>query len=126
MINNNLNQKSIITVRNLKIWSHVGVLESERKLGQEFIVSFSVWLNTDISSATDDISLTVDYSIAIKKIKELAHEIRCHTIEKFSDQILELLDELYGKLPTKITLIKCNPPIDGFNGTVEISKTRNF
>ena len=122
---NNLNL-GVIHVRNINLWAHVGVLEEERLNGQDFLVDFSLWLNCDDASKYDDLSLTTDYSIAIEKLQELAFKENCLTIEKFSDQILNCLEELYGSIPMKVLLRKCKPPVKGFSGIVEIERRRNF
>ena len=58
--------------------------------------------------------------------QELAYEVKCLTIETFSDQILDLLEDLYGSVPIRVCLKKCSPPVSGFSGTVAIERTRNF
>ena len=67
-----------------------------------------------------------EFNNSIKAVKKLSFEIKCLTIEYFSDQILNLLESLYGPVPIHILLKKCSPPIDGFTGNVLIEKKRNF
>ena len=69
---------------------------------------------------------SISSEITIKAIKKLSFEIKCLTIEYFSDQILNLLESLYGPVPIHILLTKCSPPIHGFTGSVLIEKKRNF
>ena len=116
----------IIHVNEINLWSHVGVLGEERLLGQPFSLDFSIWLDIDEVSQKDDLSFTVDYSLAIKRVQELAFKMNCFTIEKFSEKILDLLEDLYGNVPIRISLKKCSPPVPGFFGTISIEKTRNF
>ena len=116
----------VIHVKDVNLWAHVGVLERERLLGQDFSVDFSIWFDFSYASKHDDLSSTVDYGIAIKGLQKLAFTINCLTIEKFSDLILDFLEELYGALPMKILLKKCEPPIEGFRGIVEIERSRNL
>ena len=117
---------SAIHIKNINLWAHVGVLESERINGQSFELDISFWLDLDESSKLDQLGKSIDYSEAIKAVQKLSFEINCLTIEYFSDQILNLLESLYGSVPIKILLRKCTPPIDGFFGTVLIEKKRNF
>ena len=118
--------KDAIHVRELKIWAHVGVLEKERLLGQRFSLDFTLWLDVDLPSKKDELSLTADYSTGIELIQKLSFKIRCLTIEHFSDQILNCLEEIYGKIPMMVKLRKCSPPINGFSGYVEVERYRNF
>ncbi|ABX08990.1 dihydroneopterin aldolase [Prochlorococcus marinus] len=116
----------VIDVEGLNLWSHVGVLERERLMGQYFILDFSVCVDVSSTVAKDDLTSTVDYSLAIKGLQQLSLACKSQTIESFSENILDFLEDLYGLVPIKIKLKKCHPPISGFSGSVSISRTRNF
>tara|TARA_B100000700_G_C14367214_1_gene544257 strand:- start:72 stop:455 length:384 start_codon:yes stop_codon:yes gene_type:complete len=117
---------SLIKVRNLTLWSHVGVLEEEREYGQQFIVDLYMWSDVIKASKNDDLESTLDYSLAITSIQNIARTIHCKTIECFSDKILDCLEEIYGPIPMTLSLTKTQPPIQGFNGTVAIERSRNL
>lgn len=51
-----------ISIADLQIFSHHGVFEEEKKLGQWFCVSADLFLNTNESSKTDNLANTVNYS----------------------------------------------------------------
>ena len=115
-----------IHVDGLRLWAHVGVLDNERLLGQYFEVNFSIWTNLENVCDTDKIEQTYDYSIAIKEIQKLSFSIDCFTVEYFSRKILDCLEEIYGKVPMKVFLLKCSPPVPGFCGRVAVENYRNF
>ena len=117
---------SAIHIKDINLWAHVGVLESERINGQDFVLDISFWLDLDESSKFDQLDKSIDYSEVIKAVQKLSFEIKCLTIEYFSDQILNLIESLYGPVPINILLKKCSPPIHGFTGSVLIEKKRNF
>ena len=117
---------SAIHIQDINLWAHVGVLESERINGQSFILDISFWLDLDESSKLDQLDKTLDYSQVVIAVQKLSYEIKCQTIEYFSDQILNLIESLSGPIPMKIVLKKCSPPIHGFTGSVLIEKKRNF
>ena len=117
---------SVIHIKDINLWAHVGVLESERINGQSFLLDISFWLDIDESSKLDQLDKSIDYSEAIEAVQKLSFKIKCLTIEYFSDQILNLLESLYGQVPINILLKKCTPPIPGFTGSVLIEKKRNF
>ena len=123
---NQFDNLSAIHIKDLNLWAHVGVLESERIHGQTFVLDISVWLDLDEASKFDQLEKSIDYSEAVKAVQKLSFDIKCFTIEYFSDQILSLLETLCGQVPLKIMLKKCSPPIDGFTGSVLIEKKRNF
>ena len=123
---NQFQNSSAIHIKDINLWAHVGVLESERINGQSFVLDISFWLDLDEASKLDQLDKSIDYSEAIKAVQALSFEIKCLTIEYFSDQILNLLESLYGPVPINIMLKKCFPPIEGFTGSVLIEKKRNF
>ena len=94
--------------------------------GQSFLLDISFWLDLNESSKLDQLDKSIDYSDATKAVQKLSFEIKCLTNEYFSDQILNLLESLYGPVPIHILLTKCSPPIHGFTGSVLIEKKRNF
>ena len=113
-----------IHVKDARLWSHVGVFEYERITGQWFSLDFSLWLDLDQAAIDDDLSLTADYSLAIRELQGIAHTLKCFTIEHFSEQILNCLESLYGPIPMRVLLRKCNAPVSGFNGSVEVERVR--
>ena len=123
---NQFKNLSAIHIKDINLWAHVGVLESERINGQSFVLDISFWLDLDQSSKLDQLDKSIDYSEAIKAVQKLSFDIKCLTIEYFSDQILNVLESLYGQVPINILLKKCSPPINGFTGSVLIEKKRNF
>ena len=122
---NQFHNLGAIHIRDINLWAHVGVLESERIHGQSFVLDISFWLDLDESSKLDKLDKSIDYSELIKSVQKLSFEINCFTIEYFSDQILNVLESFCGKVPIIILLKKCSPPINGFTGSVLIEKKRN-
>ena len=123
---NQFHNSSAIHIKDINLWAHVGVLECERTNGQSFVLDISFWLDLVEPSKLDQLEKSIDYSEAIIAVQKLSFEIKCLTIEYFSDQILNVLESLYGQVPIQIILKKCSPPIDGFSGSVLIEKKRNF
>ena len=115
----------VLHVRDLRLWAHVGVLESERRDGQWFVLDLSFQLDLSSAAADDDLGATLDYSEAIIALQDLARTIRCLTIEHFSEQVLDRLDAMYGAVPVWLRLSKCSPPIAGFTGTVMVERSRH-
>tara|TARA_Y100001970_G_scaffold294228_1_gene448834 strand:+ start:14280 stop:14654 length:375 start_codon:yes stop_codon:yes gene_type:complete len=117
---------SIIFAENIRLWAHVGVLEKERIEGQLFLLNFSFSLDDQNASEEDDLSKSIDYASFIAEVRKLSKRINCNTIERFSEEIINLFVKIYGEIPIKIVLKKVNPPVDGFNGMVGIIKSRNW
>jgi len=112
-------------VRGLRLWAHVGVLEYEREQGQWFELDISLGWSLAATAAADDVSLSLDYSRAIQALQRQAMEIRCFTLEHWSEAILNLLEQLYGPVPMQIELRKCHAPVPGFAGMVGVQRGRH-
>ena len=116
----------LIHIRDLRLWAHVGVLDHERRDGQWFQLDISLGLDLSESARSDNLSATADYSLAVLALQELARDLCCLTIERFSEEIFEVLERLYGPLPMHLVLQKCQPPIAGFTGAVALERRRNW
>ena len=116
--------ETYLKIKDIKLWARVGVLEEERKLGQLFSLDVSLWADFENCTQNDDIKSTVDYSKLIKLLKYQSKKICCFTIEKYSNEILKIIDKEFQLSRIKIILTKCKPPIIGFDG--EVSIVRDF
>ena len=114
----------VIRVDDLRLWAHVGVLDHERRDGQWFRVDLALHLDVSQAALADSLEATADYSRAVQALQTLASEIRCQTIEHFSERMFEVLEQLYGYIPIQLRLCKCHPPIPGFAGTVSLERWR--
>ena len=112
--------ETFLKIENIKLWARVGVLDEERQLGQLFSLDIFLWTDFDKSTANDDIKKTINYSELIEILKDQSKKICCFTIEKYSNAILEIINQEFKLSKIKIILTKCNPPITGFDGKVSI------
>ena len=112
--------ETYLKIKDIKLWARVGVLEVERKLGQLFSLDIFLWSDFEKCTQNDDIKSTVDYSKLVEILKYQSKKICCLTIEKYSNEILKIIDEEFQLSRIKIILTKCKPPITGFDGEVSI------
>ena len=112
--------ETFLKIENIKLWARVGVLDEERKLGQLFSLDVFLWNDFVKCTVNDDIKKTVDYSKLVQILKDQSKKIYCFTIEKYSNAILEIINQEFKLSKIKIILTKCNPPIIGFDGKVSI------
>jgi len=115
-----LNMETFLKIENIKLWARVGVLDQERELGQLFILDIFLWTDFEKCTLNDDIKKTIDYSKLVQILKDQSKKIYCFTIEKYSNAILEIIDQEFKLSKVKIILTKFNPPITGFDGKVSI------
>ena len=116
----------LIHVRDLRLWAHVGVLDEERQLGQWFTVSFSLDAGLNAASQSDQLEDTLDYSLAIRALQQQANQLCCLTIEHYASRMLDRLEQIYGPVPMRLELCKCQAPVPGFTGHVAVELTRNW
>ena len=112
--------ETFLKIENIILWARVGVLDEERELGQLFILDIFLWTDFEKCTINDDIKKTVDYSKLVQILKDQSKKICCLTIEKYSNSILESIDQEFKLSKIKIILTKSNPPIIGFDGKVSI------
>ena len=112
--------ETFLKIEKIKLWARVGVLDEERQLGQLFILDIFLWTDFENCTANDDIKKTVDYSKLVQILKDQSKKIYCFTIERYSNAILEIINQEFKLSKVKIILTKCNPPITGFDGKVSI------
>jgi dihydroneopterin aldolase len=112
--------ETYLKIKDIKLWARVGVLEQERDLGQLFSLDVFLWSDFEKCTQNDDIKSTVDYSKLVEILKYQSKKICCLTIEKYSNEILKIIDEEFQLSKIKIILTKCKPPITGFDGEVSI------
>ena len=96
------------------------MLDKERELGQVFNLDVFLWSDFENCTENDDIKRTVDYSKLVEILKCQSKKIYCFTIERYSDEILKIINEEFQLNRIKIILTKCKPPIIGFDGKVSI------
>ena len=115
-----------ILVRDLRLWAHVGVLESERQLGQWFELDLKLGFDLSAAATGDDLGASLDYSRAIKALQRQASEVQVQTLEHYSELIFTCLEELYGPVPMQLELRKCRAPVPGFGGSVAVRRQRHW
>ena len=86
---------SFLEIKDIKIWARVGVLMEERKFGQLFSLDVTLWFDFSSCSKTDDLNLTIDYSVLINDIKDHSRGFSCFTIETYSSEILKIIADKY-------------------------------
>jgi dihydroneopterin aldolase len=111
-----------ILVRGLRLWAHVGVLEFERQQGQWFELDLELSLDLGPAGRSDDLADTLDYGRLIQALQRQARTIRCHTLEHYAQQVLELTTA-QGAQGVELELRKCAAPVPGFSGVVAVRRS---
>lgn len=76
-----------ICLLGLRAFGRHGVLDHERRDGQEFVVDAVLWLDTRPAAAADDLSLTVDYAAVAGRLAAVVSGEPVALIETLADRL---------------------------------------
>ncbi len=76
-----------ISLLGLRAFGRHGVLDHERRDGQEFVVDAVLWLDTRPAAAADDLSLTVDYAAVAGRLAAVVSGEPVALIETLADRL---------------------------------------
>lgn len=85
-----------IIIKDLEVYANHGVLKEERELGQKFLVSCTMYLNTRNAALNDDLSETIDYGKICYRITRILTD---HTYKLIETAAEELAKELLYTMP---------------------------
>ncbi len=80
-----------ISIKNVAIFAHHGVIPEENVLGQKFIISAELGLDTSIAGENDDIDESVDYAQVCSTIKNYAENNTFSLIETLAEGLAKCL-----------------------------------
>jgi len=117
---------SKIYLDDIRFYAYHGVMEQERQVGAEYLVSLAI--ETDLSEAvhTDDLADTVNYA-ALYALIEREMSVPSKLLEHVAGRIGQRSLEEFDKIATlTVRVTKQNPPIgaDCKGASVEIKMTR--
>lgn len=114
-----------IEIKNLEVYSYIGVLDEERTLGQKFYIDAKLFLDIDNATHSGDINDSVNYAEVIGVIK-IACQIPCNLIETAATLIINALFDTYKKIQRiDLNLRKPSAPIAASFDYVGISISRS-
>lgn len=114
-----------IIIENLEIFGCHGVFEEEAFLGQKFVVTARLYLDTRQAGKTDDLTKSLDYGEVCQKIKKLVETQRYMLIERLAEEIAEMLLLSYEQLQkVQITVKKPWAPVKVSLDTVAVEIER--
>ena len=78
-----------IQLRGLTVRGHHGVLEHERRDGQDFVVDVTVWIDLGNAAASDDLCDTVDYGELARRVTDIVGGPAKNLIETVAADVAE-------------------------------------
>ena len=113
-----------IELRGLRVRGHHGVLDSERRDGQEFLIDAVLAVDTRPAAATDDLSLTVDYAGLSERLAGIVAGEPVQLIETLAEQLAQACLAEPAVRQAEITVHKPNAPISLPFGDVSVTIRR--
>ena len=115
-----------ITLENMEFHAFHGCLEHEQKLGNTFIVSIGIEIDTSLAGQTDELEHTLNYQLvydAVKTQMEIPSKLIEHVGQRILDAVFSEFQQIQG---LKVKLSKLNPPLGGKvdRVTIELNKKR--
>lgn len=80
-----------VQIKNLEVFANHGIFEEETKLGQKFLISLTMYLNTRCAGKTDDLENSINYGEVSSFIAAYTKEHPCKLIEAAAENLAEEL-----------------------------------
>jgi dihydroneopterin aldolase / 2-amino-4-hydroxy-6-hydroxymethyldihydropteridine diphosphokinase len=100
-----------IEVRGLRVRGRHGVLDAERRNGQEFLIDAVLAVDTRPAAASDDLSLTVDYGGLSERLAAIVAGEPVNLIETLAERLAQACLAEPAVRQAEITVHKPNAPI---------------
>lgn len=100
-----------IEVRGLRVRGRHGVLDAERRDGQEFLIDAVLAVDTRPAAASDDLSLTVDYGGLSERLAAIVAGEPVNLIETLAERLAQACLAEPAVRQAEITVHKPNAPI---------------
>ncbi|MHB0867635.1 MAG: dihydroneopterin aldolase [Thermoleophilia bacterium] len=115
-----------ITIKNLEVFAHHGLLPEERRLGQQFLFDIGLSLKHSAAPDTDDVADTVDYAAVCDCVVEVATAATYNLLEKVAAVTADAILERFPAVDrVKVRVAKAAPPIPHPVGQIAVMLKRN-
>jgi 7,8-dihydroneopterin aldolase/epimerase/oxygenase len=115
-----------ISLLGLRAFGRHGVLDHERRDGQEFMVDAVLWLDTRPAAAADDLSLTVDYAAVASRLAAIVSGEPVALIETLADRLAAACLSAHEAVrEVEITVHKRHAPLIQSFGDVTVTIRRS-
>lgn len=102
-----------IVIKGIKVYGYHGVMDEEKKLGQNFIVDIKMSKDLTMAGTTDNLEKTVNYAEVYEVVKNIIKKEKYNLIERVAERIADELINRYNISKAKVRVKKPQAPIDG-------------
>ena len=100
-----------ITLTGLRIFGRHGVYDDERRVGQYFVIDFTLRLDTRRAAETDDVAETFHYGEAAQRVADIVAGDPVDLLETLAARIADALLAAPGVQAVRVTVHKPEAPI---------------
>jgi dihydroneopterin aldolase len=100
-----------IEITGLSLYTHHGVEQSERDVGQRLIFDLSFEVGDCDATVTDRVEDTIDYADVCQQVALAAQERSYKTLERLCSAVADRLMDRYGADAVSVRAAKPEPPI---------------
>jgi dihydroneopterin aldolase len=100
-----------IEIVGLSLYTHHGVEEAERSVGQRLVFDLSFDLSQCDATVTDRVEDTIDYADVCQQVALAAQERSYKTLERLCSAIADRMMDRYGADAVTVRATKPEPPI---------------
>jgi dihydroneopterin aldolase len=100
-----------IEITGLSLYTHHGVTEAEREVGQRLILDLRLEVGEPDAMITDAVEHTVDYGVVCERVALVAQQRSYKTLERLCSAIADRLLEDFDILQLYVKATKPEPPI---------------
>ena len=113
-----------VTLRNLRVYTHVGCTAEERRVGQHLELDLEFALDLREAGTTDRIGASIDYAHAAQLVRDAVTGHEANLLETIAERAARTLLALGSKRVT-VRVRKPSPPIPGAHAEyAEVEITR--
>lgn len=112
---------SLISIEEMEFFSYHGCFSEEQIIGNKFIVTLEMEVDTRKAETSDNLEYTINYQHVYQVIqKEM--ETKSKLIENIAYRIIQAIySKFQGITKIRLKLSKINPPVGGKVGNVSIT-----
>jgi dihydroneopterin aldolase len=100
-----------VEITGLSLYTHHGVEEAERVVGQRLLFDLSFELGECDATVTDRVEDTVDYADVCQQVALAAQERSYKTLERLCSAVADRMIDRYGAEAVTVRASKPEPPI---------------
>lgn len=101
-----------VTLRNLRVFTHIGCTSEERRVGQHLEMDLEFFMDLREAGSTDRIGASVDYAEAALRARAAVERMEANLLETVAERAAASLVGL-GAEEVVVRVRKASPPIPG-------------